>query len=501
MINEDLKKYIEEKIFPEYAKNDLGHNIDHILYVIERSLKFAKENNLDVDLNMVYTIAAYHDIGHHIDAKNHEKVSADILAADVELKKYFDEEQIKIMSDAVYDHRASLTKEGKKPRSIYGEIVSSADRNTLIDVLIKRTYAYRIEHCPDASLDEIIEDSRQHVLDKFCKGGYATTAIFFEDKDYKKFLEDIDILANNNEMFRKRYMEVNGLNNILKLNFDEIRRHNLDMSLDEVLYAVYNSVKDKYNKSFDELREEILRVNGINELEYYTKNVNPKLKIFIDKKVFPDYENNDGGHGYGHILEVIRRSFALNDTEKLGLDDNMMYAIAACHDWGKYEDSDRHNFIAAARFMNEEGFKEFFDDEQRIIIKEAIEDHKSSVKTEIRSVYGKLVSSADRNTTINMVFIRSFFVAHAKNPDMGIEEYLDATIARLSKRYSLDENENENMFFDDITYNEFLHDMRDLLQRPDDFKNRYCEVNHITSRDLAVKDFPGELSFIKVLKK
>ena len=33
-----LKKYIEENIFPEYAKNDLGHNIKHIQYVIDEVL-------------------------------------------------------------------------------------------------------------------------------------------------------------------------------------------------------------------------------------------------------------------------------------------------------------------------------------------------------------------------------------------------------------------------------------------------------------------------------
>lgn len=38
-VNEDLKKYIEENIFPSYEKNDLGHNLDHIKYVINRSLK------------------------------------------------------------------------------------------------------------------------------------------------------------------------------------------------------------------------------------------------------------------------------------------------------------------------------------------------------------------------------------------------------------------------------------------------------------------------------
>ena len=208
-INKKLQDYIENNIFPSYKKNDLGHNLDHVKYVIERSLKFAsKVTNINYD--MVYTIAAYHDIGHYIDAKNHEKISAEMLLADKNLRTFFSEDEIKIMSEAVYDHRASL--EGE-PRSIYGKIVSSADRNTLVDVPLKRTYAYRIKHNPTATLDEIIEESRQHIISKFGKEGYATEKMYFEDLDYKKFLDDISILANNKVKFKRKFMEVNKLNN------------------------------------------------------------------------------------------------------------------------------------------------------------------------------------------------------------------------------------------------------------------------------------------------
>ena len=204
-INNKLKNYIQNNIFPSYKNNDSGHNIDHIQYVIDRSIKFAKEVK-DINYDMVYTIAAYHDIGHYIDAKNHEKVSAEMLLSDTNLKEFFTEEEIKIMSEAVYDHRASL--EGE-PRSIYGKIVSSADRNTLVDVPLKRTYAYRLKHNHYNSIDEIIEESRQHILDKFGKQGYAKEKMYFEDLDYKKFLEEISKLAENKEAFKKRYCEVN----------------------------------------------------------------------------------------------------------------------------------------------------------------------------------------------------------------------------------------------------------------------------------------------------
>ena len=288
-------------------------------------------------------------------------------------------------------------------------------------------------------------------------------------------------------------------NNKLKTTFNKIKKDNPNMSLDEILYAVYKEVKQEYNKPFDVLRNIILEANNINELEYYTKNVNQDLKKHIKENIFPEYNKNDGGHNLAHILEVIRRSFALNDTFKLGLDDNMMYTIASCHDWGKYIDHETHHLIAAKNFMNDSGMKKFFTDEERQIIKEAIEDHRSSKEDEPRSVYGKLISSADRNTRIEIVFIRSFFVAHERMPEENIEDYLDYTINRLSKKY--DEENPENMFFEDETYKVFIKDMRDLLKKENEFKDRYCEVNHITSRTNKVKDEPGEINYIKVLKK
>lgn len=206
-LNKELVEYIKNNIFPSYSKNDLGHDLNHIKYVIERSFKFAEEVE-DINYNMVYVIAAYHDIGHYIDAKNHEKVSSEMLLSDENLKKYFSNEEIKIMAEAVNDHRASLEYD---PRSIYGKIVSSADRNVLIETPLERTYAYRIDKKPNASFEEILEESRLHILEKFGKKGYATEKMYFEDEDYKRFLSEITLLAEDKEAFKERYIQVNNI--------------------------------------------------------------------------------------------------------------------------------------------------------------------------------------------------------------------------------------------------------------------------------------------------
>ena len=226
--------------------------------------------------------------------------------------------------------------------------------------------------------------------------------------------------------------------------------------------------------------------------------VTDAIRAYVEDKIFPQYDKNDKAHGIVHIREVIRRSFALNDTLKLGLDHNMIFAIAACHDLGKYIDHETHEKIAAQTFYEDENMKQLFSEEERTIIKDAIEDHRSSKEDTPRTIYGQLISSADRNTRIEIVFIRSFFVAHERMPETIIEEYLDYTYKRLSKRYG--EENPENMFLEDETYRIFLADMRKLLQNEEEFKNKYCEVNHITSRENKVMDEQGEVEYTKKRK-
>ena len=204
-IREDLKKYIKELINYHYNLNDKGHGVEHAEYVINRSLKFANEID-DVNYEMVYVIAAYHDVAHHIDAKNHEVLSAQMLTQDEELKNYFTDEQIKTMSEAVEDHRSSLETE---PRSIYGKIVSSADRNTSVEVTLKRCYSYNKKHFSDLIENEIIEQCRRFLLEKYGVDGYARSKMYFDDKEYKDYLDNITELALNSEKFSKEIKRAN----------------------------------------------------------------------------------------------------------------------------------------------------------------------------------------------------------------------------------------------------------------------------------------------------
>ncbi len=201
----ELIKYIEQIVNYHYNLNDKGHGVEHAKYVINRSFEFAYQVE-SINLEMVYVIAAYHDVAHHIDAKNHETISAKMLMGDKKLKDFFTDEQIKIMSEAVEDHRSSMETE---PRSIYGKIVSSADRNTSVEVTLKRCYSYNRRHFSELKESEIIEECRKFLLKKFGINGYARSKMFFDDKEYKKYLDDITDLALDSDKFAVEIKKVN----------------------------------------------------------------------------------------------------------------------------------------------------------------------------------------------------------------------------------------------------------------------------------------------------
>lgn len=201
-MNSELIKYIENEIFPLYTRNEEGHGIKHIETVINKSLELSKK--YDVDLDMVYTIAAYHDLGHYIDRKTHEIISAEIFIKDENIKKWFTDEQRRIIKEAIEDHRASS---GHEPRSIYGKIVSTADRTIIdIDHTIRRSYSYGIKNYPNLNKEQQIERVYQHLREKYGEEGYAK--IYLEDKEFEDALQNLRKALSDKSKFIERAKEV-----------------------------------------------------------------------------------------------------------------------------------------------------------------------------------------------------------------------------------------------------------------------------------------------------
>lgn len=202
-LDPELKQYIENNVLPRYSNDNSGHGQKHIEYVIRRCLFFGDQlGNIDADI--IYTAAAYHDIAHHIDKSTHEILSARAFMNDESIKSFFNDEELKIIKEAIEDHRASAD---HTPRSIYGKILSTADRSTDVDEFFRRTHAYTLKHFPDSTDDEILQRAISHTREKYGSDGYAKH--YLPDPEYDEFISEIQLLLSDERAFCERYNRLN----------------------------------------------------------------------------------------------------------------------------------------------------------------------------------------------------------------------------------------------------------------------------------------------------
>lgn len=203
-MNKELVQYIENNIYPLYSRNDWAHQLWHIGDVTKKSLKLAK--NYSVNLDMVYVIASFHDLGCFISRSNHEEISAHLMEQDHFIQNYFNKEDIQVMKEAIIDHRGSLEYE---PRSIYGKIISSADRFVTIEGIMRSTHSYTLEFLPEVNWNEMVETSYSYIKKKYGKGGYAKS--YIPNPDYDHFLKEVEKYLNDRDLFSEKLLEVDEL--------------------------------------------------------------------------------------------------------------------------------------------------------------------------------------------------------------------------------------------------------------------------------------------------
>lgn len=192
-VNHSLRRYVIENILIEYENYEKSHGPEHIKRVIDRSLKIA--SGMDVDLNMVYCAAAYHDIGLKYGRDDHEVTSAVWLMKDDNLDKWFTREQKITMAKAIEDHRAS---NDSQITSVYGLIVSEADRDIVPSRVIRRCIEFECSNHPNDSLEKNLERILGHIVTKYGPDGYLKLRL--PDKDNEEGLKTIRDWIRNDKL-------------------------------------------------------------------------------------------------------------------------------------------------------------------------------------------------------------------------------------------------------------------------------------------------------------
>ena len=166
-MRQGLEAYVEAEIIPRYRHFDKAHQEDHARVVIRQALELAQY--YDVDTDIVYAAAAYHDTGLAVDRATHHLESGKIIRGDARLKEWFTADEIELIAEAAEDHRASAK---TAPRSIYGRLIAEADR--LIDpmTIIRRTIQFGLSHYPELPPEGHWERTLEHLQEKYGDGGY-----------------------------------------------------------------------------------------------------------------------------------------------------------------------------------------------------------------------------------------------------------------------------------------------------------------------------------------
>ena len=200
-VNEELIRYVEREILPRYDAFDRAHRRDHALTVIAASLRLARYYEVNPD--MVYAVAAYHDTGLREGRGRHHEASARIVRGDRNLRRWFTEAEVATIAEAAEDHRASS---GRPPRTIYGRIGADADRVIDCETTLRRTVQYGLEHAPELDREGQFARFAEHLRTKYGEGGYLR--LWLPESENASRLDELRAVIRDDRQLRVRFDEL-----------------------------------------------------------------------------------------------------------------------------------------------------------------------------------------------------------------------------------------------------------------------------------------------------
>ena len=161
--------------------------------------------------------------------------------------------------------------------------------------------------------------------------------------------------------------------------------------------------------------------------------INAELKKYVEQNIIPQYDNFDKAHQRDHVLMVIQQSLEL--AEKLGVDADMAYVIAAYHDTGLCEGREHHHEVSARIIRSDQTLRKWFTEEQINIMADAAEDHRASSGHEPRTIYGRIVAEADRFIDADTIIRRTIQYGIDHYPELDREGHYQRMLSHLHEKY------------------------------------------------------------------
>ena len=158
------------------------------------------------------------------------------------------------------------------------------------------------------------------------------------------------------------------------------------------------------------------------------------LHEYIENEILPRYAAFDKGHQRDHAESVIEESMAL--AQEHGADKEMAYVIAAFHDLGLEKGRELHHIYSGEILMADPILPQFFNKEQLMLMRDAVEDHRASSKNAPRSIYGAIVAEADRHIDPETILRRTMQFGLKHNPEADFEWHFNRAYEHMLEKYA-----------------------------------------------------------------
>lgn len=159
-----------------------------------------------------------------------------------------------------------------------------------------------------------------------------------------------------------------------------------------------------------------------------------ELREYIEQEIIPQYARFDKAHRTDHVLKVMEESMEL--AQYYDVNHLMVYVVAAYHDLGLCEGRELHQLVSGKILLADETLKQWFTEEQRMTMKEAVEDHRASNKQAPRSIYGKIVAEADRMIDPGITLRRTVQYGLSNYPGLDKAEQYARFLEHLNNKYA-----------------------------------------------------------------
>lgn len=203
--------------------------------------------------------------------------------------------------------------------------------------------------------------------------------------------------------------------------------------------------------------------------------IRPELFLYVVNNIWPEYEQNDGAHDIEHVKAVLSRALELNEILSLKQDAEEIFVAVSYHDIRCHVNREIHEILSAEYFMEDGNMHGYFSSGRIQVIYDAIRDHRASSVNDPRNELGKLLSSADRPTSVEQI-LRRHWKYHLLPNVSSLDTMAEQCLAHCKRKFGKEGYACKKIYFDDGKYAQFLKNMQDLICNTNAFKAKYREV-------------------------